>query len=135
MGTVAATTFISVTPQDDLKSIIESAANDTTITLSAGTYNLARYAPFNQAVLIQNKTDLILQGQGPGQTILKLPSDAQFGFYTGSNVHNLRIQNLQIEGTLPLLTNTHGIGNFTGTTNVDQRHFHEPPCAEHSCGH
>ncbi len=118
MGTVAATTFISVTPQDDLKSIIESAANDTTITLSAGTYNLARYAPFNQAVLIQNKTDLILQGQGPGQTILKLPSDAQFGFYTGSNVHNLRIQNLQIEGTLPLLTNTHGIGNFTGTTNV-----------------
>jgi len=121
--TARATTLINVTPAQDLRTIIESADNDTVINLSAGTFNLTRNAPFNQAILIENKTNLTILGQGRDQTILNLPADAQFGFYTGSNVHDLTIENLHIRGTLPLATNTHGIGNFTGTTNVTDVRF------------
>ena len=113
-----ATTFVTVTPNDDLKSIIESASNDTVINLTAGVFDLPVHAPFNQAVLIQNKSNLRITGQGPDQTILKLPSNAQFGFYTGSNVDGLTIEGLHLQGTLPLATNTHAIGNYSGTTNV-----------------
>ena len=121
--TARATTLINVTPAQDLRTIIESADNDTVINLSAGTFNLTRNAPFNQAILIENKTNLTIMGQGRDQTILNLPADAKFGFYTGSNVHDLTIENLHIRGTLPLATNTHAIGNFTGTTNVTDVRF------------
>ena len=117
-ASVFATTFVTVTPDDDLRAIVESAANDTVITLAAGTHDLGSHTPFNQGILIQNKHHLTIRGKGPNKTRLRLPSDAQFGFYTGSNVTNLTIKNLHLEGTPPLTTNTHAIGNFSGTTNV-----------------
>jgi len=112
------TTYVTVAPADDLRAIIESAADDTVITLTAGTFNLGVNAPYNQGIIIQNKTDLTITGQGWDSTIIKLPSNANFGFYTGSNVHNLKIEKMHIEGTTPLSTNTHGIGNYSGSTNV-----------------
>lgn len=117
-ATVDATTFIEVTPNDDLRAIVESAPNNTVITLSAGTFDLGVHAPYNQGILVQNKSNLTIKGQGADQTRLRLPSHAQFGFYTGSNTRDLTIEKLHLEGTLPLATNTHAIGNYSGTTNV-----------------
>lgn len=115
---VDATTFIEVTPKDDLRAIVESAPHNTVITLSAGTFDLGVHAPYDQGILIQNKSNLTIKGQGTDKTRLRLPSHAQFGFYTGSNTRDLTIKNLHLEGTLPLATNTHAIGNYSGTTNV-----------------
>ena len=119
------TTYVEVEPTDDLTAIIEGAANDTVITLTAGTFNLGVNTPHDQGILIKDKTNLTITGQGWDNTIIKLPSSAQFGFYTGSNVDNLKIDKMQIEGTTPLTNNTHGIGNFTGSTNISDVTFSE----------
>ena len=56
----SATTFLTVTPRDDLRSIIESTDDNTVINLSAGTFQLAHHAPYGQPVLIENKSDLTI---------------------------------------------------------------------------
>ena len=56
------TTYVTVTPAQDLRAIIESAGNDTVITLTAGTFDLGVNAPYNQGILIQNKTNLTITG-------------------------------------------------------------------------
>ena len=114
--TLAAT--LTVTPGDDLRAIVESAPDGSTIVLSAGTHHLSAQGPFNQGVLIQNTRNLTITGQGRAATKIKLAANVHFGFYIGSNVENLRIEKMHIEGTTPLAVNTHAIGNFSGTTNV-----------------
>jgi len=113
-----AETDVIVSPGDNLADVVQSAPDGTRIILTAGDFQLGPHAPYGQAVLIENKSGLTITGQGCDQTRLRLASDTQFGFYIGSNISNLRIENLQIEGTLPLQTNTCGIGSYSGTTNV-----------------
>jgi len=115
---------ITVTPDDDLRAIVESAPADSVISLTAGTFNLAPQAPFDQGILIQNKSGLTITGQGWDETTIKLTAaDAKFGFYIGSNVSNLTIENLRIEGTYPPSVGNYAIGNYSGTTNVSNVTF------------
>ncbi len=139
VGLVAASILLSggmaeadviVSPGDNLADVVQSALDDTRIILTAGDFQLGPHAPYGQAVLIENKSGLTITGQGCNQTRLRLASNTQFGFYIGSHVSNLRIENLQIEGTLPLQTNTCGIGSFTGTTDVHGV-WVEAVCVEH----
>ena len=111
-----APSVITVTPQDDLVTAIESAPNNAVVKLTAGTFNLAAHGPFNQGVLINNKRNLTITGEGD-QTIIQLASNAHFGFYIGSNNEHMTIKDLFIKGAPPLSVNTHAIGNFSGSTN------------------
>jgi hypothetical protein len=114
----SSTTYITVMPGEDLRVVVESAPDDSVITLAAGTFHLAAQSPFNQGILLQNKANLTVTGQGWNETTVKVASNAGFGFYIGSNVSNLNIEKMRIQGTTPLSVNTHGIGGYSGTTNV-----------------
>ncbi|MEW6221345.1 MAG: right-handed parallel beta-helix repeat-containing protein [Thermodesulfobacteriota bacterium] len=120
-----ATTCITVTPADDLAAIVAAAGDDTVLTLTAGTFHLTAHPPYDQGVWIQDKTGLTITGQGWRKTRIKLASDLALGFYVGSNVHRLTIEKLHLEGTLPLATNTHAIGNYTSTTGVTDVRFQD----------
>ena len=123
-GTVYSTTRVTVTPSDNLKAIIEAAADDTVITLTTGVFNLARQSPWDQGIIIQNKTNLTITGRGWNETTIKLTAaNAKFGFYIGSNVSNLTIENLRILGTYPPSVGNYAIGNYSGTTNVSNVSF------------
>jgi len=100
-----------VTPTDNLSAIIASARNNSVIKLTAGIFHLQPQQPHQQGVLIQNKRGLIITGSGREQTIIKLASGIDVGFLIDSKVEDLKIENLHIQGTPPLTTNTAGIGS------------------------
>ena len=106
-GTAYSTTYVTVTPSEDLKAIVESAANDTVITLTAGTFNLT------QQIDIANKANLTITGQSWDETTIKLTAaNIPFCFYIGSNVSNLTIEKLRILGTYPPSVNNFAIANY-----------------------
>lgn len=109
---------LTVTPSADLAAVIQRAHSNTTIVLSSGTFKLAARRPLNHGIIIENKRNFCITGQGWDKTKIKLAPDVKIGFYIGSNIENLRIQNLHIEGTLPLRVNTNAIGSYSRTTNV-----------------
>lgn len=112
-----------VKPSDDLAAIVEKARDGTVVVLAPGTHRISGRPPHGQGVLIQNKKNLVITGQGRSRPTIRLGPNTKFGFYIGSNVRNLRIQRLHIRGTPPLRVNTHAIGNYSGTTNVRSVRF------------
>ncbi len=126
---VYSTTYVTVTPSDDLRAIVESAANDTVITLTAGTFNLT------QQIDIANKANLTIAGQGWDETTIKLTAaNIPFCFYIGSNVSNLTIENLRILGTYPPSVNNFAIANYSSTTNVSNVSFKNLRIEDMACG-
>jgi hypothetical protein len=115
---VAATRVVRVSPRQDLAAVVRNARDNTTILLAPGTYRLKPRAPHGQAILIENKKNLVITGRDLSKTRLELPPDAKFGVYIGSNISGLTIQRLTISGTPPLKVNTHAIGSYTSSTNV-----------------
>jgi Concanavalin A-like lectin/glucanases superfamily/Right handed beta helix region len=115
---------VIVTPSDDLEAIIEEVPDSTTIVLTSGTFNFEQRGsyPLWYGTIIQDKTNLTITGQGWDNTRIKLAPDVFIGFYMGSNVQNLTIENLRIEGTLPFTVapffGPHAIGNYSGSTNL-----------------
>jgi len=109
---------ITVQPSDDLAAVIEKAADGQDIVLADGLFTLGAREPYRQGILVQDKAGLTIRARRPGRTMIKFASDVKFGFYIGSNVSDLRIENLRLEGTPPLRQNIHAIGNFTSSTNV-----------------
>ncbi len=108
---------IKVTPATDLAEVISKARSNTTIVLAPGTYRLPAREPHSQAILLGNKSNIIITGMDREKTRLELAPDAKFGFYIGSNLSGLTIQKLTISGNPPLDHNTHAIGNYSGSTN------------------
>ena len=53
-------TYVTVTPGENLRGIIEGAVNDTVITLTAGTFDLTSL-PVN-GIHIENKTNVTITG-------------------------------------------------------------------------
>lgn len=102
----------------NLAPIIAAARNNSAIKLAAGTYHLRAQQPYQQGVLIEKKRGLIITGAGQGKTTIKLAPDVDAGFLIGSDVEDLRIEHLHIEGTPPLKTNTAGIGSTSQCTDV-----------------
>ncbi|MDP7010924.1 MAG: GYF domain-containing protein [Verrucomicrobiota bacterium] len=109
---------ILVSPSHDLRTVIEEANHNTIIKLTPGVFHLRALKPYGQGILIQNKRGLIIMGSGRDKTTIKLAPDVDVGFFIGTNVAGLKIENLHIQGTPPLKTNTAGIGNNSGTTNT-----------------
>ena len=108
-------------PGDDLHQAVLDAVPSTVITLAEGTFTLEGHGSWDYGVLIQDKAGLVIQGQGKDRTLISLPADLDFGFYLHNNISDFTLRNLGIAGTLPLQTNTHAVGNYTGpgyTTNV-----------------
>jgi concanavalin A-like lectin/glucanase superfamily protein/parallel beta helix pectate lyase-like protein len=122
---------VIVTPSDDLGAIIEGASDNTTIILTSGTFNLYRRSPYPYmyGTIIQNITNLTITGQGWDNTRIKLDQDVFIGFYMGSNVENLIIEKLRIQGTFPFQNapyfGPHAIGNSSGSTNIHNVAFRE----------
>lgn len=108
---------IKVTPSRDLAEVISKAPSNTTIVLAPGTYKLPTREPHSQAILLENKSNIIITGMDREKTRLELAADAKFGFYIGSNLSGLTIQKLTISGSPPLDHNTHAVGNYSGSTN------------------
>ncbi len=102
----------------NLAPIIAAARNNSAIKLAAGTYHLRAQQPHQQGVLIEKKRGLIITGAGQDKTTIKLAPDVDAGFLIGSDVEDLRIEHLHIEGTPPLKTNTAGIGSTSQCTGV-----------------
>ncbi|MFP6673299.1 MAG: SHD1 domain-containing protein [Pirellulaceae bacterium] len=115
--------FVSVTPSQDLAAIVQRAAPNTTIVLEPGIYKLGPRPPYEQAVLIEKKRNLILTSRDAAKTQIELSADTKFGFYIGSNNSDLKIQNLTIRGTPSAEPNTTAVGNYSGTTNVRRVQF------------
>jgi Concanavalin A-like lectin/glucanases superfamily len=97
-----------VTPADDLKAIILAAPANTSIELTAGTFYV------NSDIIIQNKDNLTIKGQGDS-TKIKIAADVGIAFDIYKNVNNLTISDLFFEGTLPLLAATRAVGSHYGT--------------------
>jgi len=110
--------IITVRPSDDLPAVIENASDGQDVVLAQGIFTLGAREPHRQGILIQDKTGLTIRARRPGRTTIKFASDVKFGFYIGSNVSDLTVANLRLEGTPPLRENLHAIGSFTSTTNV-----------------
>ena len=117
------TKFVEVTPAQDLAVIVQRAAPDTTIVLGRGTYQLKPRPPHGQAVLIENKRNLVLTSSDAEKTRIELSPDTKFGFYISSKIDGLTIQNLTIRGKPGPDPNTTAIGNYTGTTDVRRVQF------------
>ncbi|MFH1138286.1 MAG: right-handed parallel beta-helix repeat-containing protein [Pseudomonadota bacterium] len=117
--------YLTVTPADDLYEVVAAAPDNTVITLTEGTFNLTGHESNDVGVMIQGKDGLTITGQGWRRTKVKLPADLDLGFYIGGDVHGLTIEKMHIEGTRPLLTNTHAIGNYTSSTNVTNIRFRD----------
>lgn len=109
---------IVVQPTDDLAAVIEEAADGHDVVLAEGLFTLGAREPHRQGILVQDKAGLTIRARRPGRTMVKFASDVKFGFYIGSNVSDLTIENLHLEGTPPLRENIHAIGSFTSSTNV-----------------
>ncbi|OGR04723.1 MAG: hypothetical protein A2284_17070 [Deltaproteobacteria bacterium RIFOXYA12_FULL_61_11] len=109
----SATTFRTVTPEEDLYAIVLEAADHTVLELTEGTFRLSGHYPYDHGLWISDKTGLTIRGQGWKRTKLKLPADLDLGIYLYANVHHLTLEKLHLEGTLPLETNTHAFGNYT----------------------
>ena len=117
-GARAAERRVIVRPTDDLAAVIARAADGQEIVLDDGVFAVGADEPFRQGVLIQDKAGLTIRARRPGGTTIRFAADAKFGFYIGSNVSDLTIASLRLEGTPPLRENLHAIGNFTSSTNV-----------------
>ena len=115
--------YVKVTPSQDLAAIVQRATRNTTIILGPGTYRPRPQPPFEQAVLIENKRNLVLTSTDAAKTRIELSPDTKFGFFIGSNVSDLTIQNLTIRGKPAAKPNTTAIGNYSGTTNVHRVQF------------
>jgi hypothetical protein len=96
-----AVTTVQVNPGDDLKSVIESAWDNTTLLLSPGTYNVS------QSIYIDQRL-ITITGSG-SDTIVKLASDVYIGFQVCDGAEDLTIQNMSIQGTLPLQIATEAV--------------------------
>jgi len=107
---------MKVTPAKDLAEVISKARPNTTIVLAPGTYRLPTREPHSQAILLENKSNIIITGDDRENTRLELAPDAKFGFYMGSNLSGITIQKLTISGSPPLAQNTHAVGNYSGST-------------------
>ncbi|MCP4511784.1 MAG: hypothetical protein GY826_35890, partial [Fuerstiella sp.] len=107
-----------VRPGDDLAAIIASARSNSVIKLTAGTFQLQAHQPQNQGVLIEKKRGLIITGAGRDKTKVKLSTKVDVGFLIGNEVENLKIENLHIQGSPPLTTNTAGIGSTSLCSDV-----------------
>lgn len=117
------TRFVSVTPSQDLATIVQRAAPYTTLVLEPGIYKLRPRQPYDQAVLIEKKENLTLTSTDATKTRVELSPDTKFGFFIGSNNSDLAIRNLTIRGTPAAEPNTTAIGNYSGTTNVRRVQF------------
>ncbi|MBT5599041.1 MAG: hypothetical protein HOJ62_10490 [Planctomycetaceae bacterium] len=117
------TTFVSVTPSQNLAAIVQGAAPYTTLVLEPGSYKLRPQPPYDQAVLIESKKHLTLTSRDAGMTRIELSPDTKFGFFIASNNSDLVIQNLTIRGNPAAEPNTTAIGNYSGSTNVCRVRF------------
>lgn len=107
--------YVVVTPSDDFSAIIEGVSDSTTVVLTAGTFNIT---DSGQVVVLQNKSNITITGQGWDNTKLKLAPDVDNLFFLGSNLDNITIEKMFIEGTPPLGNNTTGVGDSSGSSNV-----------------
>ncbi|MFP6620340.1 MAG: right-handed parallel beta-helix repeat-containing protein [Pirellulaceae bacterium] len=107
-----------VKPGDNLAAIIASARTNSVIKLTAGTFQLRPRQPQNYGVLIENKRGLIITGAGRDKTTIKLSTEVDVGFLIGNQVEDLKIENLHIQGSPPLKTNTAGIGSTSLCSDV-----------------
>ena len=114
----AKTTYVKVTPAQDLAAVIKNARANTAFLLAPGTYRLKPQEPHLQAVLLENKSNISIIGRNREKTRIELSPGVKFGFYMGSNLSNVTIQGLTITGTPPLKENTHAIGNYSGSTKI-----------------
>ena len=112
----AKTTYVKVTPSQDLAAVVRNARANTAFLLAPGTYRLEPQEPYQQGVLLENKNNIAIIGRSRDKTRIELPAGMKFGFYMGSNLSNITIQGLTISGTPPLKENTHAIGNYSGST-------------------
>jgi len=109
---------VAVRPNDDLVDVIEKAADKQEIILDGGVFTVGAHEPHRRGILLEDKAGLTIRARRPGKTTIKFASDVKFGFYIGSNVSDLTIADLRLEGTPPLRENLHAIGNFSGSSNI-----------------
>ena len=114
----AKTTYVKVTPAQDLAAVIKNARANTAFLLAPGTYRLKPQEPHLQAVLLENKSNISIIGRNREKTRIELSPGVKFGFYMGSTLSNITIQGLTVTGTPPLKENTHAIGNYSGSTKI-----------------
>jgi hypothetical protein len=107
-----------VKPGENLAAIVASARSNSVIKLTAGTFQLQPRQPHNQGVLIEKKRGLIITGAGRDKTTIKLASKVDVGILIGNEVDDLKIENLHIQGSPPLTTNTAGIGSTSLCSDV-----------------
>ena len=89
---------IVVKPSQDLAEIVARARPGTQILLAPGVFELKAKPPHQQCILIQKKKGLKISAKYPQKTVLRLSADAKFGFYIASDVEQLFISGLRIEG-------------------------------------
>lgn len=107
-------TVVTALPGDNLQALADAAKNRTVLQLQEGTYPLAPQGGSPYGLVLEGKTDFAIRGAGRFRTKVVLPSDMPIAFYVSSRLDNVTLEDFCIEGTLPLQTNTHAIGNYTG---------------------
>lgn len=96
---------VSVSNVAQLRSAVANAVSGDVIWLADGTYQL------DSPIVIQNKTNLYIRGDAPGQAVIKVASGVGYAFSLGANLDTLDFGHFTIEGTLPLTINSHAIGS------------------------
>jgi hypothetical protein len=108
---------IPVNTSQNLKAIIEGASSGDTISLGSGDF----YLPAQ--IVIQNKSNFIIRGNGQGITRIHPSDTANFAFELRSNLSQLTIQDLSIIGTTSPTPKAEGIGKFTAYSSVSGLYF------------
>jgi len=105
------TTYVATT--NDLASLIEAATDNTQFVLAAGTHNVS-------SDINIGKKRIQIVGKGKYNTTVKAATNVPIIFDVESDVEDLKIHKMKIEGTPPQsgAYGTHGIGSNGGTTNV-----------------
>ncbi len=96
---------VSVSNVAQLRSAAANAVSGDVIWLADGTYQL------DSPIVIQNKSNLYIRGDAPGQAIVKVSSGVKYAFSLGASLDTLDFGHFTIEGTLPLSINTHAIAS------------------------